>query len=84
MKPNKRLRDAFFEVVDNQIKANDPPETAEAMKRLKEQGYSEFEAKQLIGQCIALETFMIMKHGQEHNPERYIRNLSNLPKEPEE
>ncbi|MFZ1321740.1 MAG: hypothetical protein WAT71_09315 [Ignavibacteria bacterium] len=84
MKPNTKLRDAFFEVIDNQIKANDPPETAEALKRLNEQGYSEFESKQLIGQCIALETFLIIQEGKESDPERLKRNLRNLPEEPEE
>ena len=61
MKVNEHLRNTVFEVIDNQIKDNNPAETAITLKRLRDEGYSEFEAKQLIGQAIAVELFYIMK-----------------------
>ena len=61
MKVNENLRKAIFEVIDNQISANDPVETAVTLKRLMNEGYSEFEAKQLIGQALAVELFEVMK-----------------------
>ena len=84
MKVNKNLRNAIFEVIDNQINANDPAETAVTLKRLIGQGYSEFEAKQYIGQALAVELFYAMKHKVPFNEARYISNLRNLPKEPSE
>jgi hypothetical protein len=34
MKVNERLRETIFEVIDNQINANDPPETALTLERV--------------------------------------------------
>ena len=84
MKVNKVLQQQYFEIVENQIKSNDPPETKINFERLKKEGYSDFEVKQLIGQCIALETFLIIKYNKEFDKERFIRNLNNRPKEPQE
>jgi len=82
MKTNKILRDQIFEIVNNQIKDNDPPETNLTFKRLINLGYNDFETKQLIGQCVTVELFDIMKHGKSFNEKRYIKNLKQLPKEP--
>ncbi len=84
MKVNKNLRNAIFEVIENQIKANDPAETAITLKRLMDEGYSKIEAKQYIGQALAVELFYVMKHKVPFNETRYISNLRNLPKEPSE
>lgn len=84
MKVNEHLRNTVFEVIDNQIKDNNPAETAITLKRLRDEGYSEFEAKQLIGQAIAVELFYIMKKKVPFNKMRYIKNLTNLPAEPVE
>ena len=82
MKVNENLRNAIFEVIDNQINANDPAETAITFERLINEGYSEFAAKQLIGQALAVELFDVMKKKVPFNETRYIKNLKNLPKEP--
>jgi len=84
MKVNTELRDQIFKIIENQMKKNNPPETKLAFKRLQKEGNSEFVTKQLIGQCVALEIFRIGKFRETFNEERYIRNLRNLPKEPEE
>jgi hypothetical protein len=80
MKVNENLRNAIFEVIDNQINANDPVETSITLKRLMNDGYSEFEAKQFIGQALAVELFDVMKKKVPFNEARYIKNLINLPK----
>ena len=82
MKPNKRLRAAILEAINNQIAANDPPETKITFERLISLGHSDFVAKQYIGQCVVVEIFDIMKHGKEFDRERYIKNLKQLPKPP--
>jgi hypothetical protein len=81
MKPNEKVRDEIFQIIKNQLDANDPPETKITYDRLRSLGYNEFETKQLIGQCVALEIFDILKHNQPFNKSRYIKNLSRLPKE---
>ena len=38
MKTNPRLKALIIEVVDNQLRANDPPETRSTLERLIEEG----------------------------------------------
>jgi hypothetical protein len=82
MEPNKIMRKQIFEIIKNQIRNNDPVETNLTYKRLINLGYSDFVTKQLIGQCIAVELFNIMKYQKPFDKERYIKNLNQLPKEP--
>jgi hypothetical protein len=82
MKVNEHLRNAIFEVIDNQINANDPPETALTLERLMNEGYSDFEAKQLMGEAVVIEVIDVLKNKKPYNEQRYIKNLRNLPNEP--
>ncbi len=82
MKHNKHLQSAIFEAIDNQLEANEPPETGLTFRRLLNAGHSEYEAKQLIGQAMAIELWDIMKNKAVFNEKRYIQNLEELPKEP--
>jgi hypothetical protein len=81
MKPNKILHNEILKVVDNQIRAGNPPETKQTYDRLIKMGYSAIDAKKYIGQCLVLEMFDIMKHNQPFDEKRYVKNLLNLPKE---
>lgn len=82
MKTNKVLQQQIFEIIDNQIKGREPPETKQTLDRLIKSGYSNTDAKKYIGQCVAVELFNIMKHKQPFDEKRYVQNLLNLPKEP--
>ena len=82
MKVNKELRDQIFEVVENQIKSNSPPETKLTYNRLSQLGYNDFQIKQMIGQCVSVEIFEIVNSGKPFDEKRYVANLNNLPKEP--
>ena len=82
MKINTELRDQIFEVVKNQIDSHDPPETKITYDRLIALGYSEFETKQLIGQCVAVEMFNVIKEQKPFNEARYVKNLEQLPRAP--
>ena len=82
METNKKLRDEIFKVINNQIKDNNPPETKEAYDRLRKQGFDDLHAKQLLGQCLAIELFDIIKFDKPFDNERYTKNLLALPKEP--
>jgi hypothetical protein len=83
-KYNPYLQAAIFEVVDNQMTAGEPPETKETFDRLLGEGYSEEDARKLIGQAICVEIYCIGKHKETFNRDRYLRNLRELPKEPVE
>ena len=82
MKPNIKAREHIFEIIKNQIKNNDPPETKITYDRLRKEGFDDFETKQLIGQCVAVEIFQLLKYGKPYDNERYVQNLKNLPEEP--
>jgi len=84
MKPNKIIQEQILQVVDNQLRDNNPPETKQTYDRLIKMGYSSIDAKKYIGQCVAIEIFNIMKHHQPFDEKRYVTNLLNLPKEPSE
>lgn len=84
METNLKLRNEIFKIIESQIEANDPPETLKTFKRLKDQAFNDFEVKQLIGQCVAVEIYNVMKFKKPFDKERYIKNLNKLPKEPSE
>ncbi len=82
MQSREFLKKQFLDIVDNQTKANDPPETKQTLNRLKEMGYGDHDARMLIAQCVVVEMFDILKHGRLFDQKRYINNLNRLPKEP--
>lgn len=82
METNEILREQIFEIIKNQLKDNDPPETKSTYDRLIKNGFDDFQTRQMIGQCLAVELFDVMKHRKPYNNERYIKNLKALPKEP--
>ena len=82
METNEILRKQIFEIIKNQMKDNEPPETNKTFKSLVKEGYSKFETKQRIGQCVVVELFNILKYQKPFDDKRYIKNLNNLPKEP--
>ncbi len=83
-KGNPILKSAFMEVVENQIRDGDPPETRETLERLKSDGISEEDARIYIGQAVCVEVWDIMKNKKEFDKTRFIRNLKSLPAEPKE
>ena len=84
MKTNPRLGAAYLEVVENQIRDNDPPETRLTIQRLVREAFSEPDAKRLVATVIAAETFWIFKSQAEFNLKRFVQNLNRLPASPEE
>ena len=82
MEPNIKIREHLFEIIKNQIESNEPPETKLTYNRLRKDGYDDFVTKQMIGQCLAIELFNVMKYKKPYDNIRYIMNLKKLPKEP--
>jgi hypothetical protein len=84
MEGNPYLKSAILEVVDNQLQANDPPETRQTFDRLISKGYSEEEAKKLIGCVVTSEIFDVLKKQEPFNSERFVKALNELPKLPQD
>jgi len=82
MKSNPRLKALILQVVDNQLKNNDPPETKQTYNKLIKEGFSESEAKQLIGCVVVSEIFDVLKKKETFNQERFVKALNKLPKLP--
>ena len=82
MKTNPHLKAAILEVVDNQIRDNDPPETKKTFNRLMKEGHSSKEAKRLIGCVVSAEIFDVLKNKKEFNLNRFVNALNRLPKMP--
>jgi len=84
MKTNPYLKAAIMEVVENQLRDRNPPETKQTFDRLLAEGHSEAEARRLIGCIVVYEIFDIMKHGRVFDPERYAAALARLPQLPDD
>jgi len=82
MEINEKIREQILEIIKNQLRDNDPAETKATFDRLRKQGFDDFQTRQMVGQCLAVELFDVMKFGNPYNKARYIKNLLALPKEP--
>lgn len=83
MESKINVRSQIFDLIKNQMSENNPPETNQTYNRLLNLGLSQFETRQLIGQCIAIEMTELLKSEDGFDVNRYIRNLNNLPNEPQ-
>ena len=82
--PNRdMLRRQMLEVVENQLRDNDPPETRATLHRLVAEGHSTSQAKRLIACVVVAEMFHVMMHQQPYDRERYVAGLRALPELPE-
>jgi hypothetical protein len=79
---NPELGKTILEVVRNQIRDNDPPESRQTFERLKNEGYTADEARRLISTAVTVELFHIMRDRESFNRERFLWNLTHLPQEP--
>ncbi len=82
MKNNLQVKPMVLEIVNNQINDDEPPITKKTFERLKTEGFSEEDAKELIGEIVWAEVFVIMKEGKVFNLERFTAALNTLPELP--
>jgi Holliday junction resolvasome RuvABC DNA-binding subunit len=71
---NQHLKRTILEVVDNQIKNNNPKCTRQTFERLVKSGYSEKEAKKMIGAILIEEMYTILKDKKPFNEEKYAED----------
>ena len=79
---DQQLRKAILEVINNQIRYNDPPETKQTLDRLLQEGFSKEETFKLIGYVVASEVFTVLKESRRYDKVKYISALNALPKLP--
>jgi len=78
MKTNPILESLVLEVVENQLRDNDPQETKETFDRLVAKGYSEQKAKEMIGTVVAEETWEVFNQQRVFDKEKFVKNLAKL------
>jgi len=73
------LAQVLLQVVDNQLKALDPPETNETYTRLISEGYSRKQARNFLAAAVRMEINEMMKNLEPFNRERFVTILHELP-----
>lgn len=74
----QQLKKTILEIVDNQLKSNDPPVTGSAYNRLLDAGYTPIEAKEKIGAVISEKIYDILKSGVKYNEAEYEQALNEM------
>ena len=80
---NPALGKQMLQVVRNQMRANDPPQTKQTYERLLSEGHSKEQVMQLLAAVVASEVYYIMKEKKPFNEARYVKMLDALPELPE-
>ena len=79
---NPELGRIILEIVENQIRHGDPPETRQTVDRLVREGYTADEARRLVSTAVTVEIFHISRDREPFNRQRFRWNLAHLPREP--
>ena len=77
-------REMIMEIVENQMRDGNPPETKQTYDRLIAMGYSDEDAKMLIARVVVIELFGMLKDTEPFNTERFVEGLNQLPEVPAE
>jgi Domain of unknown function (DUF1841) len=76
---NPALHMAMHQVVANQLLADDPPETWQAVQRLAGLGYDWHNIMHMIASLIAEDVYSVLREHRQPDPAAYARRLSGLP-----
>jgi hypothetical protein len=77
-----QIRKALFEVIENQMKENNPPETKKTYQRLLDQGFSRDETMRMMATVVITEMNDMVKHNRTFDEAGYVEALQALPKLP--
>lgn len=75
---NPHLKSLIIEVVENQIRDNNPPAANITLKRLIAKGYSEQQAKEKIAAVALMHIYDIMKENKPFDGDQYVKDLSAI------
>jgi hypothetical protein len=79
MNDNPRLNAAVLEVVENQLRDLDPPETKQTYDRLLAAGYDDPQAREMIGKVVLTEIVAVLQSGRPYDEQRFTAALAKLP-----
>ena len=68
----------IHQIIENQIDGQSPPETAETLEQLQQQGLSRHEAVHKIGEVLASDMAEMMQTHQTFDNQRYVQSLRQL------
>jgi hypothetical protein len=80
----RRVLAAALEVVENQLRDDEPPETRETLDRLIREGHTDPEARQLIAAVVLTEIVDVLKSNQPFDHARFVAALDRLPALPDD
>jgi hypothetical protein len=80
----QRVRVAALEVVENQLRDDNPPETRETLERLIREGHPAVEAKRLIAAVVLRELVDCYRSQAPFSLARFAAALDRLPALPED
>jgi len=75
---NDKLKGHITEIIDNQMRDNNPKCTTEVFEKLVTSGYAEDIAKKMIGAVLVEELYYVLKNEELFNEERYSCKLHEL------
>src|SRR5437764_14581719 len=75
---NPYLKAAILEVVENQLRDNNPPETRQTFERLLAAGYSRQQAVEMIGSALVEEIWAVLHDNKSFDRARFVGLLEKL------
>ena len=75
---NQYLKETVLQVLENQLREDNPPITNATYERLLSAGNSEKQAKEKIAAVLLGEIYDVMKSNEPFDEERYTKNLNNI------
>ena len=82
MQSDKLLKSAVLEVVKNQLRSGDPPQTRQTYDRLIASGLADEEVRRLIGCVVLNEIVQVLASGKPYDAARFVASLERLPEMP--
>jgi hypothetical protein len=79
---NPELKRAILEVVENQLRENNPPATRETLDRLMKEGFSRTKAMDLIACVLVCEMSDVVRNSEPFQEDRFVAELRALPRLP--
>lgn len=76
---NYKFKSHLLEVVDNQIKQDDPKCTNKTLARLVDLGFEEQVSKEMIATVLTEEIYVVMKYQETFNEKCYWKKMALLP-----
>ncbi|MGB0388491.1 MAG: hypothetical protein ACPGWR_27040 [Ardenticatenaceae bacterium] len=80
--PSPALREMASEVINEQMKNEEPPETKQTYLRLLSEGYSQDQAYHFLGSVLIYEMHYMLERNITYDNDRYVKMLHNLPRLP--